>query len=109
MSGKSFFHVVFYKTQRLYVHFGKILRAQRLYIMSFSRKSSEHKGCMSILSSTRFGRSVIIHDVDSRQDGVKPVGMLRPGLPPLGFSPKILGFSIQSWVLGFFLTALGFF
>src|SRR6218665_2281608 len=42
------------------------------------RKSSEHKGCMSTLSSTRICRSVIIHDVDSRQDGVKPVGMLRP-------------------------------
>jgi len=27
----------------------------------------------------------------------------------LGFSPKILGFSKQSWVLGFFLRALGFF
>src|SRR6218665_678272 len=46
--------------------------------MSFSRKSSEHKGCMSTLSSTRIDRSVIIHDVNSRQDGVKPVGMLRP-------------------------------
>src|SRR6218665_2275284 len=46
--------------------------------MSFSRKSSEHKGCMSTLSSTRIGLSVIIHDVNSRQDGVKSVGMLRP-------------------------------
>ena len=47
--------------------------------MSFSRKSSEHKkGCMSTLSSTRIGRSVIIHDVNPRQDGVKPVGVLRP-------------------------------
>ena len=32
-----------------------------------------------------------------------------PALPLLGFSPKILGFSIQSWVLRFFLGALGFF
>src|SRR6218665_1735401 len=48
--------------------------------MSFSRKSSEHKGCMSTLSSTiiGLGLSVIIHDVNSRQDGVKSVGMLRP-------------------------------
>src|SRR6218665_1568001 len=46
--------------------------------MSISRKSSEHKGCMYTLSSTRIGRSVIIHDVNSRQDGVKSVGMLRP-------------------------------
>src|SRR6218665_541765 len=50
----------------------------KVIIMSFYRKSYEHKGCMSTVSSTRIGRSVIIHDVDSRQDGVKPVGMLRP-------------------------------
>jgi len=30
-------------------------------------------------------------------------------LPRLGFSPKILGFSIASWVLGFFPEGLGFF
>ena len=30
------------------------------------------------------------------------VGVQIAALPPLGFSPKILGFSIQSWVLGFF-------
>jgi len=30
-------------------------------------------------------------------------------LPLLGFSPKILGFSKQSWVLGFFAEDLGFF
>jgi len=32
-----------------------------------------------------------------------------PALPPLGFSPKILGFSIESWVLGLFSEDLGFF
>src|SRR6218665_210953 len=30
-------------------------------------------------------------------------------LPLLGFSPKILGFPIQSWVLGFFSESPGFF
>src|SRR6218665_565080 len=45
--------------------------------MSISGKSSEHKGCMSTLCSKRIGRYVIIHDVNSRQDGVEPVGMLR--------------------------------
>src|SRR6218665_2032235 len=47
--------------------------------MSISGKSSEHKGCMSttILCSKRIGRYVIIHDVNSKQDGVEPVGMLR--------------------------------
>src|SRR6218665_2892044 len=30
-------------------------------------------------------------------------------LPLLGFSPKILGFSKQSWVLGFVSEGLGFF
>src|SRR6218665_67687 len=30
-------------------------------------------------------------------------------LPLLGFSPKILGFSKQSWVLGFLSEGLGFF
>ena len=47
--------------------------------MSISGKSSEHKGCMSttILCSKRIGRYVIIHDVNSKQDGVELVGMLR--------------------------------
>ena len=36
---------------------------------------------------------------------VKPV----PTMPLLGFSPKILGFPKQSWVLGIFFEGLGFF
>src|SRR6218665_3496043 len=50
----------------------------KVIIMSFSRKSSEHKTYTSTLCSTRIGLSVIIHDVNSRQDGVKSVGMSRP-------------------------------
>jgi len=34
---------------------------------------------------------------------------LNSALPILGFSPKILGFSMESWVLGFFPEGLGFF
>ena len=37
------------------------------------------------------------------------ISILLAALPPLGFSPKILGFSIESWVLGLFSEALGFF
>src|SRR6218665_2670108 len=76
MSGKWFFHVVFYKTQRLYVHFGKILRTQRLYVL-FSKNLRAQRLYVHI-ELYEIGRSVIIHDVNSRQDGVKPVGMLRP-------------------------------
>src|SRR6218665_282275 len=45
--------------------------------MSISRKFSEHKGCMSFsvdiqhLCSKRIGRSVIIRDVNSRQNDVE--------------------------------------
>ena len=37
-----------------------------------------------------------------------PKERIYTALSLLGFSPKILGFSIESWVLGFFLRALGF-
>src|SRR6218665_2396659 len=51
--------------------------------MSISRKFSELKGCMSfsvdihvqLLCSKQIGRSVIIRGVNSRQDGVEPVGV----------------------------------
>ena len=36
-------------------------------------------------------------------------GFWPSALPPLGFSPKILGYSIESWVLGFLSEGLGFF
>ena len=36
-------------------------------------------------------------------------GVQLAALPLLGFSPKILGFSIESWVLRFFSEDLGFF
>src|SRR6218665_1022540 len=100
---KRFFHVVFYKTQRLYVHFVKILRAQRLYVhfgkilraqrlyvhfvkilraqrlyVHFWKILRAQRLYVHILCSKRIGRYVIIHDVNSRQDGVEPVGMLCP-------------------------------
>ena len=78
MSWKSFFHVVFYKTQRLYVHFVKIFRAQRLYVHfeKILRAQRLYVQCPH-LCSKRIGRYVIIHDVNFRQDGVEPVGMLK--------------------------------
>src|SRR6218665_3282646 len=45
--------------------------------MSISRKSSEHKGCMSTMCSKRIGQYVIIHNVNSRQEGVELVGIWR--------------------------------
>src|SRR6218665_3534444 len=68
---KLFFHVVFYKTQWLYVHFGKILGAQRLYVHNCALRES--------VDMLLFMTSVATAWV----------------------SPKILGFSIQPWVLGF--------
>src|SRR6218665_1882488 len=35
--------------------------------------------------------------------------ILKPALPLLGFSPKILGFMIESWVLGFLPEGLWLF
>src|SRR6218665_755759 len=94
MSRERFFHVVFYKTQRLYVHFGKILQAQRLYV-HFWKTLRAQRLYVHILCSKRIGRYVIIHDVNSRQDGVEPVGMLRvrPSQEEINNSirPKISG------------------
>src|SRR6218665_20325 len=72
---KGFF-AVFYKTQRLYVHFEKNLRAQRLYV-HLGKILRAQRLYVHILCSKRIGRYVIIHDVNSRQDGIEPVGMLR--------------------------------
>ena len=58
------------------------------------------------MTSLEFGRSLRVI-LEISQTVVKTP--CKPALPLLEFSPKILGFSIRPWDMGFFMKTLAFF
>src|SRR6218665_3944482 len=65
-------------------------------------------GCCFPLATLRWGLEGAHKFSATKMYFLFSVKRTRSALPPLGFSPKILGFSIESWDLGF-SEDLGFF